>query len=317
MAATNAGGVHVLRFGSMRSQVVGIEAVLADGSIVERMDGLLKDNTGYDLAGLLCGSEGTLAILTALRLRLVPDPPERVTALLALPSLAAALTVLQALRPLPTLESVEVMFADGIDLVTRQTGIGWPLSSSTATPPPCALIVECAGAPGVVDALAAAVETTPFGNTDIAVAEDAAARAALWQVRERHTDAVNSLHQPPHKLDVTLPLGRIAEFENRIRDIVRGVAPNATTIIWGHLGDGNLHVNVVGPAPDDEAVDDAVLRAVIEHGGSISAEHGVGVAKTRWLALARQPADVAAMRAIKYALDPRGLLNPGVLFAAR
>jgi FAD/FMN-containing dehydrogenase len=117
----------------------------------------------------------------------------------------------------------------------------------------------------------------------------------------------------PHKLDVALPLARLAEFAATVRDRVERVAPGARTILFGHVLDGNLHVNILGPAPDDEAADDAVLGLTLELGGSISAEHGIGVAKTRWLALDRSPAELAAMHAIKRALDPDGILNPGVL----
>jgi FAD/FMN-containing dehydrogenase len=118
----------------------------------------------------------------------------------------------------------------------------------------------------------------------------------------------------PHKLDVTLPQGRLAEFEVAVRKVVADAAPNSRLVLFGHIGDGNLHVNVVGPDPDDETVDDAVLHLVADMDGSISAEHGVGRAKNRWLQLSRSPAELAAMRAVKSALDPEGLLNPGVLF---
>jgi FAD/FMN-containing dehydrogenase len=142
---------------------------------------------------------------------------------------------------------------------------------------------------------------------------DGPSRQRLWAYRERHTEMVNSLGVP-HKMDVTLPLGRLAEFETAVRALVANVAPSATLVLWGHVGDGNLHVNVVGPAPDDEAVDEAVLRLVAGFGGSISAEHGIGRAKRRWLSLTRGPAEIGAMLAIKRALDPDGILNPGVLF---
>ena len=118
----------------------------------------------------------------------------------------------------------------------------------------------------------------------------------------------------PHKLDVAVPVAGLAAFVDEVREAIRGVEPDASVYLYGHAGDGNLHVNVVGPPPEDEAVDDAVLELVIRHGGTISAEHGIGVAKVAWLERDRGAADVAAMRAIKRALDPAGLLNPGVLF---
>jgi FAD/FMN-containing dehydrogenase len=147
----------------------------------------------------------------------------------------------------------------------------------------------------------------------VAVAEDAARREALWAYREGLNEAVAAAGVP-HKLDVTLPLAELTGFERRVREVIQALAPGSLTVLWGHLGDGNLHVNVLGPPPDDDRTDDAVLRLVAELGGSISAEHGVGVAKRRWLALTRTPEEIAAMRAVKAALDPRGILNPGVVF---
>jgi FAD/FMN-containing dehydrogenase len=136
----------------------------------------------------------------------------------------------------------------------------------------------------------------------------------LWAYRERHTEAVNSLGVP-HKMDVTLPIGKLARFETEVRQVVGRAAPSSRLFLWGHVGDGNLHVNVVGPDPDDNTVDDAVLHLVAHFGGSISAEHGIGRAKAGWLSLTRSAAEIEAMHAIKRALDPSGFLNPGVLFA--
>jgi FAD/FMN-containing dehydrogenase len=143
---------------------------------------------------------------------------------------------------------------------------------------------------------------------DAAVADDPLRRRELWRYRESITERINSLGIP-HKMDVTLPAARVAEF----CDAVRGVVGEHRVFLFGHVGDGNVHVNVVGPPPDDDSVDDAVFVLVASMGGSISAEHGIGVAKRRWLHLARSDAELAAFRAIKQALDPRGILNPNVL----
>jgi FAD/FMN-containing dehydrogenase len=137
----------------------------------------------------------------------------------------------------------------------------------------------------------------------------------LWAYRERHTEAISALGVP-HKLDVTLPQSRLAEFEAALRPLVGTVAPGARLILFGHVGDGNLHVNVVGPPPEDETLDAAVLALVAGMEGSISAEHGIGRAKARWLHLSRTPAELAVMRSVKAAVDPQGLLNPGVLFSS-
>jgi len=309
MVATNAGGIHFVRYGGMRRQVAGLEVVLAGGQVVERLQGLEKDNTGYDLSGLLTGSEGTLGIVTAARLRLVAALPFRVTALLALADTAVAVEVVATLRrDAPGLEAAEIFFQEGLDLVCRYGGLTPPLGG----PRGAYLLVECAGGDeGVTDQLAYCLAA--FGlEDDAAVATESAGRQQLWAFRERHTEAVNWLGVP-HKLDVSLPLAALAAFVPAVHEAVAAAAPGATVILWGHAGDGNLHVNVVGPPPDDYTVDDAVLRLVAAMGGSISAEHGIGRAKIPWLHLTRSAADIAAMRAIKDALDPSGVFNPGVM----
>jgi FAD/FMN-containing dehydrogenase len=146
---------------------------------------------------------------------------------------------------------------------------------------------------------------------DAAVAMDAPARAGLWAYRERHTESISAAGIP-HKLDVALPLARLAAFRAGLDEVI--AKADARAIVFGHIGAGNLHVNVLGPAPDDDGVDDAVLRLAAEHGGTISAEHGIGRAKAAVLHLSRSAAEIGAMRAVKSAFDPAGLLNPGVLF---
>jgi FAD/FMN-containing dehydrogenase len=309
MVATNAGGIHVLCHGPMRRQVVGIEAVLADGRVFQRLEGLIKDNTGYDLPGLLTGSEGTLGVITRVRLALVPVPCIRVTALLAVEGIEAALMVLSQLRRLTSLQAAEIIWTDGVAMVCEHAGCPPPF----AEPHPAYLLVECGADDDPTEALADALART-HAVRDAAVATDRQGRRRLWAYRERHSEAINAAGIP-HKLDVTLPLGALAVFEREVRKCVAEMAPDARAIVFGHLGDGNLHVNVLGPPPDDKAVDDVMFRLTAAHGGSISSEHGIGVAKAPWLHLTRSEADRAAMAAIKHALDPRGILNPGVLFS--
>jgi len=311
MVATNAGGIRVLRHGPMRRQVVGVEAVLADGRVVQRLGGLTKDNTGYDLVGLLAGSEGTLAVVTRIQLALVPVPRVRVAALLAVDGIETALVIFSRLRRLPSLEAAEIMWADGVGLVCRHTGRPPPFAESY----PAYLLIECAADDDPTEMLATTLSWTHAVH-DTAVATDRQDRERLWAYREHHTEAISAVGVP-HKFDVTLPLGALAAFEQEVRSHVAKAAPGAQVILFGHLGDGNLHVNVLGPPPEDETVDDVVLRLVARHGGSISAEHGIGVAKAQWLHLTRSEADRAAMAAIKHALDPRGILNPGVIFPSR
>ena len=308
MVATNAGGIRVMRYGAMRQQLLGFEAVLADGSIVRRMSGLVKDNSGYDLGQLLAGSEGTLAVVTAARLRLVPALTRRTVVLLGFDALSDALPVVAAARAsLPSLEAAEAFFHAGVELVCRHAGLPLPF----AHPYPCYILLEAASQRDETEAMVEVLERSQTVR-DSALATERAQREQLWAYRERHTEAINA-EGIPHKLDVTIPASRLAEFEGRVRDAIRAVAPEALPVLFGHVGDGNLHVNILGVDPDDERPDDAVLRLVAELGGSISAEHGIGVAKRPWLHLTRSDADLAVMRAIKRALDADNLLNPGVL----
>jgi FAD/FMN-containing dehydrogenase len=309
MVATNAGGLHVVRYGTMRAQLVGLEAVLGTGDVVSRLAGLVKDNTGYDLAQLLCGSEGTLGVVTAARLRLVPPPVHVVAALVGLTSVEAAVRLAGELRrTLPDVLALELMTGPSLRLVADVLDAAPPVAPQAAA----YLLIEVGGASDPLDALASAVGAGD-GVIDAAVATERGERAGLWRWREAHSEA-GAHWGVVHKLDVTLPAAELARF---CADVVARVAaayPGARTLLFGHVGDGNVHVNVVGPSADDEAVDDVVLGLVVERGGSISAEHGIGTLKRRWLARDRSPAEVEAMRAVKRALDPDGILNPGALF---
>jgi FAD/FMN-containing dehydrogenase len=305
--ATNAGGSKVARYGDTRAQVLGVEAVLGDGSVVSHLDGLVKDNTGYHLPSLLCGSEGTLGIVTAARLRLVPRFEERVVALLGFADVDEALAACGTLRrALSSLEAAELFFDDGLALVCSTFSLPQPLPAPAAA----YLLVECADRVDPSEALASVV--TGLRSTGAAVATAAGRRAELWRYREAHTEAIN-LVGPPHKLDVTLPAGALAAFVDGVRVRVLAVEPAAQVWLFGHAADGNLHVNVTGADPADARIDAAVLELVAERGGSISAEHGIGTAKRQWLHLNRSAAEIAAMRSIKRALDPAGILNPNVL----
>ncbi len=308
MVATNAGGLHVVKHGSMRAQVLGVQAVLGTGELVEaNLAGLLKDNTGYDLPGLLCGSEGTLGIVTAARLRLVPTPDGRLVALLGMASVADAVAALPVLRALPSLHAVELLLESGLAVVGDHLGAPSPVVGG------CAVLVEVAGErAGLADELGVALDRLGDGVLSSAVADDPTGIARLWRWREAHSEAAASLGLV-HKADVTLPVTELAVFVARVEDAVSGVAPGSTTLVFGHLADGNLHVNIVGPPPDDDRPVDAVLDLVLELGGSVSAEHGIGTAKREWLVRQRGESAVAAMRAIKAALDPDGILNPRVL----
>ena len=311
MVATNAGGVNVVRHGTMRSQLLGFEAVRVDGTILRRLPGMPKDNTGYDLGGLLAGSEGTLAVITRVRLRLVSPMRHRAVCVIGLADASAAVAAASELRrTLGSVVALELFTDAGLELITRHTGAAAPFAART----PVYLLVEVASNDAdPTDALLAALEAIGVADGSASVATDPAGRHRLWQLRERHTEVINA-EGVPHKLDVSVPSARYAELVERAPQAVAAVAPGARTIVYGHVGDGNLHVNVLGPDPEDQRTDDAVLELVLELGGSVSAEHGIGVAKVGWLVRDRGEETVAAMRAIKAAWDPAGVLNPGVLF---
>jgi FAD/FMN-containing dehydrogenase len=309
VVATNAGGARVLRAGTTRQQVLGLEAVLADGSVVTRMSGLPKDNVGYDLVQLLAGSEGTLAVVTRALLRVSPRPAARATALVALEDVPAAVDLLVALRAgVAGLDAVEFLTADGLDLVLAAGRARAPFADRA----PVLVLAEAVGtdADSLVEALAG-VAAGVDGVRDAAVAATHADRARLWAVREAHTEVLAPLR--PVKLDVAVPVPALAAFLTQLSGAV-GAAGGGRVVVFGHLAEGNVHVNVLDTPHDrEDVVTDAVLRLVTDRGGSISAEHGIGRAKRAWLHLGRSPADIAAMRAVKAALDPAGLLSPGRL----
>ena len=301
--ATNAGGIHVVAFGMTRLQLVGIEAVLPDGTVLSHLGGMLKDNTGYDLASLLCGSEGTLAVITAVRLRLHRPVGRTTVALIGAETYEDAIGLMtSAVAPGVRIIAAEVTDETGMELAGRLRGLPWPLERRH----PLVVTLEVADggdASGFVG----------IDDLDVVVGLDTAEHARLWSYREAQGEAFSALGLT-HKLDVSVPLPVLASCCEELREIVGGFDAVDAFGVFGHLADGNIHVEMHGPAADDLAPDLAVLECVARYGGSISAEHGVGRAKAAELHLCRSEAEIAAMRAIKTAWDPRGLMNPGVIF---
>ena len=301
--ATNAGGMRVLRYGPMRAQLRGIEAVLADGTVLSHLSGLVKDNTGYDYPALLAGSEGTLAVITQARLRLVARPRDLVTVLCGLPGLDDLHTLARlAASQVPGLLSAEFFTPAGLDVLATRAGLAPPL----AVPAQAYLLLEADGR-GALDDLAAVAAEYP-----VAVAQAAADRARLWAYRERQPEAAGFLGVPL-KLDVSVPAAHWVELAAGVAGVVAGADPDATVITFGHVADGNVHVNIVPAAPADGRHEDAVFTFVASLGGSISAEHGIGALKARWLPLVRSAAERDLFARIRRALDPAGILNPHVL----
>jgi FAD/FMN-containing dehydrogenase len=301
--ATNAGGVRVLRFGPMRAQLRGIEAVLADGTVLSHLAGLTKDNTGYDYPSLFAGSEGTLAVITAARLRLVPRMRGAVTAIIGLGGLDELHALARrAVSEVPGLVSAEFFTRTGLDILVQHAGLQPPLPA----PAPAYLLLEAFG-PGALDDLAEVI-----GDREAAVAAAAADRRRLWSCRERQPEAAGFLGVPI-KLDVSAPAARWVRLASGAAAVVAETDPGATVITFGHVADGNVHINIVPAQTADGRHESAVFSFVASLGGSISAEHGIGALKARWLDLARTPAERSLFARIRAALDPAGTLNPHVL----
>ena len=302
--ATNAGGIRVLAYGMTRAQLVGIEAVLPDGSIVSHMSGLLKDNTGLDLAGLLCGSEGTLGIITAVRLALHRPQDRTCVALIGCADYRDAIRVASTATH-GRLVAAEVVDEVGMDLVCDVANLPYPLSSRH----PLVLLLE------VVDGGSGDGFNEPvLADRDVVVGLETGDIERLWQYRERQAEAFGTLGVI-HKLDVSVPLQRMQECVTDVRKLLSDNSAVTKFGIFGHILDGNIHVEFAGPHHDDDSTDIAVLQCVAEYGGSISAEHGIGRMKAQHLGLSRSGEEISAMRAIKDAWDPQGLMNPRVLFS--
>lgn len=301
--STNAGGSRVVRFGTMRAQVMGLQAVLANGSIIDQLAGLPKETAGLHLPSLLVGSEGTLAVVTAARLRLVPWYQQTAAALVVCSSLADAALLLPKLRQLPNLDAVELMMPEAVTVACDFLNLKPPIDPNEAG---AFVLVDCAAHADPSDELIALLG----GRRGVlAVGRQ---RDALYQIRDHITIAIGALGTPL-KLDVAVPVENLGRLERQIR---AAVPTNAQVVLFGHLAEGNVHVNILGAGEASEAVRERVLQATIDLGGTISAEHGIGVAKVDWLERQKGPAAYGAMKAIKKALDPKNLLNPGVLFAS-
>jgi FAD/FMN-containing dehydrogenase len=311
LVACDAGGARAIRYGTARARVAGLQAVLPQGGRVDHMNGLLKDNAGLDLTALLVGSEGTLGVITEVIWRLVPPPGELTAALIPLDSVATAVELTGLLRGrIRTLEAVELMSEPCVDLALAYLDRSSPIPTA-----PFSVLVECEADEESIAALASSLDQLNL-DEDAAIAIDPTGRFRLLRIREAVPEAI-ALDGLSHKFDIGVPATGLVRFLDRLGPLVQEAAPGARLLYFGHLGDGNLHVNVLGPGAEDEAFDAAVLAWVAECGGTISAEHGVGLHKAAYLSLVRSPAEIEAMWAIKRALDPHLLLNPGAILEVR
>lgn len=312
--ATNAGGIRVLRYGMFRAQVAGLETVLADGTVLSSLRGLAKDNTGYDLNQLFIGAEGTLGVVTRALLHLHPRPQTELNALLALPSLPAALALLQRARRglSDVLSAFEVMWKDTYFGICAHQNRPPPLGTTA----PFYVLIECQSAdagPAVADrftqVLMQALEDDL--TLDAIVSQSNREFDTLWDIRDGAADFVRGLDRVANG-DISIPLNRIEAFAQASQTALRRIDPDAGFYMFGHLGDGNLHY--VFTTQNKAAALEKLYALTAEHGGSISAEHGIGVDKKPWLGLSRSPQELAVMRQLKRSFDPKTILNRGRLF---
>ncbi len=309
MASTNAGGLRTVRYGKMGEQVLGLEVALPDGTLVRRHSRVRCDNTGYDLASLFVGAEGTLGVITELDLRLHPTPSQRITAVCGFAGLPALVAAGQSFRDLDGIAALEMIDATGAAIAAERLHVATPVDGRWL------LLVELAGNHDLTERLADALDTAELCG-EPAVGVDAAAQQRLWRLREGITEILGA-YGPPLKFDVSLPLPAVDEFARRSAQLIAQHAPDAIPLLFGHIGEGNLHLNVLRCALDgdrERVLYTAMMDLIAGLGGNVSSEHGVGSRKRAYIGMSREPADIAAMRAVKAAFDPTGYLNAAVMF---
>lgn len=309
MASTNAGGLRTVRYGDMGKQVIGIDVALPDGTVVHRHSQVRRDNTGYDLTSLVVGAEGTLGVITRLDLRLHPASSHRVTAICGFDDLDALVAACRMFRDLDGIAALELIDARASALTAEHVGVAAPVDAAWQ------LLIELAGDTDQTERLADAIERAePAGEPAVGI--DVAAQQRLWQVREAVAEVLG-VFGPPLKFDVSLPLSSIGRFAAESTELVASHAPAAIPVLFGHLGEGNLHLNLVRCALEgnrERALYSAMMELIAGLGGNVSSEHGVGTRKRDYLGMSCSAAEIAAMRTVKTAFDPSGYLNPAVLF---
>lgn len=317
--STNAGGNGVIRYGMAREQVLGLEAVLADGTVISSMNSVLKNNTGYDLKQLFIGSEGTLGIVTRAVLRLRPLPRSRNTALVALTDFSRVSQFLRSMEAelAGSLSAFEVLWNDFYSLII---GDGVKHGSPLATDHPFYVLLEATGAHQENDrssfehALEQAIAQELI--VDAVIAQNEQQRSELWAIRDDIAGLVQKLY-PPITFDISLNIARMDDYVIEVKQQLTAAFPQSKCVFFGHIGDGNIHpVLTIGSLEHDsvQRVEDIVYGCLQSRNGIISAEHGIGLEKKPYLHLCRSPQELALMKTLKRALDPKNLLNPGKIF---
>ncbi|MBV6632273.1 MAG: FAD-binding oxidoreductase [Alphaproteobacteria bacterium] len=326
--ATNAGGILTLRYGNTRDQVLGLEVVTADGQIWDGLNSLRKNNTGYDLKQLFIGSEGTLGIITGACLKLQPRPAHRVTAMVAVPSPTDALAVLNDLNAKTggQVEAFELMSRPCLELAFKHMD---GCRDAFQSPYPWYGLAEITA--GVKDDRLNELVEESLGNLiegetvlDAVLAQNDRERAEFWHLREAIVEA-QRLEGGSIKHDIAVPVARIADFIDAGIAKAKAIMPEIRPTVFGHIGDGNLHFNMMQPEAMTRAdylshwdeIVEPIHALVMAHGGSFSAEHGVGRLKTSDMVKYKSPTELAMMRAVKQALDPKNLMNPGKVIPAQ
>ena len=311
--ATNAGGNRVLRYGMARRNVLGLEAVTADGTVVTSMNKMLKNNAGYDWTQLFIGSEGTLGIVTRVVLALHPQPAGIAAALCAVSDFDAIIRVQRALeRAIPGgLLVYEAMWREMMGIATGPCGLARPFEAAHEA----VLLVEVAGGEDATAALEEVLGGLYEDGTvkDALIAQSEADRNRFWGYRESPYE-YDKVFGAYVTFDISIPRAVMADAIEALRMRVRDLWPDATTAIFGHVADSNLHVTIVRPGLERSTrtdIEPVVYRTVAEFDGSVSAEHGIGRNKRDYLALSRSAPEIALMTTMKRALDPKGILNPG------
>jgi FAD/FMN-containing dehydrogenase len=307
MASTNAGGLRTVRYGNMGEQVIGLQVALPDGSLMRRHSLVRSDNTGYDLPALFVGAEGTLGVITALDLRLHPSPSHRVTAVCGFADLDALIEAGRTFRDVDGIAALELIDGRAAALTGEHLGVNSPVEGDWL------LLVELAADHDQTERLADLLDGAQLCG-EPAVGVDTAAQQRLWRVREALSDVLG-VYGPPLKFDVSLPLAAISGFAREAAELIYAQVGDALPLLFGHIGEGNLHLNVLRvPLEREKALYAPMMDLIAASGGNVSSEHGVGSRKRPYLGMSREAADIAAMRAVKAALDPTGYLNAAVLF---
>ncbi len=316
--ATNAGGIRVLRHGMTREQISGLKVVTGTGELLELNRGLTKNNTGYDLRHLFIGSEGTLGFVIEATVQLKATPEKATVILLAIPRMEDCLEILTTFREHTTLNAFEFFSHNALEAVIEDSN----LESPFATPEAYYVLLEfeSPGEKALADALTAFERCTGEGwVTDGIVASTESQNQSLWQYRERISESITS--RTPYKNDIAVRVSQVPEFLHKIDQLVGVLYPDFEIVWFGHIGDGNLHLNILKPVETSvdqfkqecEKVSDNILGVVQEFGGSVSAEHGIGLMKKGQLHFSRSVEEIASLRSIKAVFDPDGIMNPGKL----